>query len=299
MEKQKLIIITGPTATGKSDLAVILAKEISGEVISADSRQVYRGLDIGSGKITREEMRGIPHHLIDIANPGDQFSVSDFKKLGEQAIANISSRGNIPIICGGTGFYISALVDNISLPAVLPNQSLRTELARLSTEELMARLQILDPDRAETVDPDNPVRIIRAIEIATALGSVPKLKSGESPYDVLMIGLTLPDEVLRTRIYDRLARRIDEGMISEVKDLHAKGASWEWLEHLGLEYKYVSLFLQDKITREEMIKTLGYKIWQFAKRQMTWWKRDLRITWFNPATDQKKIIDRVQNFLTS
>lgn len=282
---EKIIVVCGPTATGKSDYAVELAKNPpaggKGEIISADSRQVYKGLDIGSGKITKQEMKGVPHHLLDVANPKRVFSVADYKKLADKAIKDILSRGKTPIICGGTGFYIDAIICDIVFPAVPPNKTLRKELEKLSIEELQNRLEKLDPRRFALVDKKNKVRIIRAIEIATALGSVPehppaggKIKK----YDVQWIYLNFPDEVLKKRIHDRLLKRMKTGMVKEVEDLHnppagGKGLSWKRLESLGLEYRYIALYLQKKITKEEMLKELELAIWHYVKRQRTWFKK--------------------------
>lgn len=277
--KPKLIVIVGQTATGKSDYAVKLAQEIAGEIVSADSRQVYRGLDIGSGKITKREMKGIPHYMLDVADPKKVFSVSDFKKMAEEKIDEIIVRGKIPILVGGTGFYIDAVVNGNILPEVPPNKVLRKSLYRFSAIALFQYLQKLDRARAKTIDKDNPVRLIRAIEIATALGSVPKLKS-KPKYDVKIIGLTMPDEKLKKRIHDRLISRIKSGMIKEVKNLHEKNKiSWKRLYELGLEYRYVSLFLQKKLSKNQMLTELESAIWQYAKRQKTWFKRDGRIKW--------------------
>ncbi len=281
--KTKLLIILGPTATGKSDLAVELALKFNGEIISADSRQVYKGLDIGSGKITELEMQGIPHHLLDVASPQDQFTVTDFVKLSEIEITNIVARDKIPIICGGTGFYIQALVDGISIPEVPPNEELRSELEKLDTNKLFERLSILDPVRAEIIDKDNPRRLIRAIEIATALGKVPVLNERIDKYETIFIGLNLESEEIKERIKKRLLKRLEIGMLDEAIKLNKNGLSWQRMEDLGLEYRYMAYFLQNKISKDEMIEQLNMAIWHYAKRQMTWFKRDNRIKWFRPS----------------
>jgi len=280
---RKIITIIGPTSSGKSDLAVHIAKKFNGEVISADSRQVYRGLDIGSGKITKKEMGGIPHHLLDVEDPKNVFTVANFKELAEQKIEEITKRGNIPIIAGGTGFYVDALIHNMSIPEVPPNKKLRKKLEKKSINELLEELEEKDPDRAETVDRDNKPRLIRALEIVETLGKVPSLTINKK-YNVLQIGIKTDD--LRAKIHDRLLKRIDDGMIEEVEGLHL---SLERLEQLGLEYRYVSRFLQGKITKEEMIEELETKIVQFSKRQKTWFKRDPLINWF--YVDQTEKID--------
>ncbi len=276
--KIPIIVIVGPTASGKSDYAVKLAKEVNGEIISADSRQVYRGLNIGSGKITEAEMQGIKHYLLDVADPNETFNANDFKKLGERAIDEIVSKGKMPIIVGGTGFYIQALIDDLALPEVPPDNAMREELSKLSTEELLKRLQMIDPRRYDTIDKHNRARIIRSIEIATKIGSVPMLVSN-SKYQPKIIGLEVSKEALNERIHKRLYARLDQGMIEEVANLHKNGLSWKRLYDLGLEYRYISLFLQGEMSREEMLTKLETAIRQYAKRQLTWFKRDKRVMW--------------------
>src|SRR3989338_6385433 len=197
---QKVIIILGQTATGKSALAIKIAKKVNGEVISADSRQIYKGLDIGTGKISKREMKGIPHHLLDVANPKHKFSVAEFQQLAISAIAEIISRGKTPIICGGTGFYIDAITKGIVFPEVPPNYPLRKKLAFASDRALMLKLQKLDPERAKNIDPKNKHRLIRAIEIAKTLGKVPKIKVKTLPYKFMKIGLYLPPEKLKKKV---------------------------------------------------------------------------------------------------
>ena len=295
--KQKIIVILGPTSSGKSDLAVILAKKFNGEIISADSRQVYKGMNIGTGKITKKEMRGIPHHLLDVANPKRKYSVARYKREAEKTILDITRRRKMPIICGGTGFYIQAIVDDVVFPEVRSNPTLRKKLKKLSTEELFARLKKLDKKRAKDIDPHNPHRLIRAIEIATKLGSVPHLKVGSpSKYDMLQIGIKTNNAILKERIYKRLLARLRRGMIAEVKRLHTEGVSWKRMEELGLEYKFISWFLQAKISKEEMLEQLNTAIWQYAKRQKTWFKRDKRIKWFS-LNEMSKIEKGVGKFL--
>ncbi len=272
MSKQKIIVVCGPTATGKSDRAVEIAKEKNGEVISADSRQVYRGLDTGSGKITTEEMQGIPHHLLDVADPADKFSVTQYQTLTKACIDDIIARGKTPIICGGTGLYIDAIVSGTVFPAVPPNETLRASLAKEPLESLQEKLQTLDPERYDMIDEQNSVRLIRAIEIATALGKVPALET-KREYEVEWIYLDFPDDVLKSRIHDRLLKRMDRGMLDEVSNLHAKGISWERLESLGLEYRYLALYLQEKLSYDDMLQQLEIAIWHYAKRQRTWFKK--------------------------
>lgn len=297
MIKQKILVILGPTAVGKSDLAVELAKQYDGEVISADSRQVYKGLDIGTGKITKKEMRGVPHHLLDVISPKKVFSVELWKKQTEVAIKDIISRGKLPIICGGTGFYIQSIVDNITLPDVPADPTLRKKLALKSVEELFKILKKLDPKRAKNIDSKNPVRLIRAIEIAQALGSVPKAKKAKSEYDFIQIGLTLPAPILHERIHARMLSRMKKGMIAEAEKLHTGGLSYKRMEALGLEYRYLALYLQKKLPKKEMLERLEIEIRQYARRQMQWFKRDARIKWFEPR-DTKELCTWIQTILS-
>lgn len=274
--KTKVVVITGPTAVGKSDFAVEYAIKNNGEIISADSRQIYIGLDIGTGKITREEMRGIPHHLLDIVSPTEKFNVEKYKVLAQQAISEISSRGKLPIICGGTGFYIDAVVKNISYPHVPHDEKLQEEMEGKEVTELFEILKKLDPVYAQGLnnsEQNNTHRLLRAIEIAKALGKIPKVEKLESPYEVEYIVLDLPKEELRDRINRRLIKRLENGMVEEIENLHKNGLSWERMEELGLEYRYISRFLRGLITKEEMIEQLKNKIWQYAKSQIAWFKR--------------------------
>ena len=277
----------GPTATGKSDLAVRLAKKFGGEVISADSRQVYKGLNIGTGKISKKEMAGVPHHMLDVANPKKQFSVAQYAVLAKKVMGNILKQGRLPIICGGSGFYIQALVDNIILPDVKPNARLRKLLQKKSAEKLLHMLTRLAPKRASKIDPYNKRRLIRAIEIAKALGKVPHLEASPPSGEILKIGLDLPTVELKERIEKRLHARLRKGMLKEAIRLHEKGLSWKRMEELGLEYRYMALHLQGNISKEEMIRELQRKIWQYVRRQRTWFKKDKRIKWFRP--NDKKI----------
>jgi len=280
--KNKVLVILGPTATGKSDLAVRLAEKFNGEVISADSRQVYKELDIGTGKISKKEMKGVKHYLLDVISSKKVFTVSDYQKIAGQAIKEILERGKLPIICGGTGFYIDSLINETNLPEVTPNLKLRKQLKGKSAKELFSILQKADMRRAGEIDNNNPRRLIRAIEIAKALGKVPILEVQPPKYKVLKIGLNLPAQKLKERISIRLFARIREGMINEAKEIHKQGLSWKRMEALGLEYRYQARFLQGQITKAEMIAQLENEIWHYAKRQMTWFKRDKNIKWFSP-----------------
>jgi tRNA dimethylallyltransferase len=298
--KPRIIVILGQTATGKSDVAVELAKKFEGEVISADSRQVYRGMNIGTGKVTKKEMKGVPHYLLDVADPKKRFSVVDYQKLALKKIQGIIKNGKIPIIVGGTGFYIESIINNIVFPIAPINNSFRKKLEKKSVTELFKILKIMDSRRAKEIDVNNPIRLIRAIELAKVFGKVPVIsKNPRSEYEILQIGLRPHPEILKAKIKYRLLKRIDMGMIKEVENLHKKGLSWRRLYELGLEYRFVSLFLQRKISKTEMIEGLANAIWQYAKRQNTWFKRDPRIHWYDPTSkkDSAKLGKQISIFL--
>jgi tRNA dimethylallyltransferase len=281
MQKQKVIVILGPTATGKSNLAVKIAKKIDGEVISADSRQIYKGLDIGTGKITKKEMKGVPHHLLDVTNPKRKFTVAEYQKLTNSAIAEIVNKGKIPIICGGTGFYIDAITKGIIFPEVPPNSKLRKKLYSKSVIVLFEYLKKLDPRRAKDIknknEQNNKVRIIRAIEIAKALGKVPQLKydtnsaraESVSSYKFIKIGLYLPPDKLKKKIEKRVKKMFKDGLLNEIKKLKKSGISKKRLKELGFEYDSPTY---EKVVRETI---------KYTKRQMTWFKRDKEIRWIN------------------
>ena len=291
LEKPTIIVILGPTASGKTALSIEVAKKISGEIISADSRQVYKGLNLGTGKVTKKEMAGIPHHLLDVASPKSKFTVAKYQKLAHQKILEILKKGKVPIIVGGTGFYIQSIIDGLNLPAVPPNKSLREKLSQKSTPELFALLKKLDSKRAGTIDRQNPARLIRAIEIAKALGHVPKLQTTNSPFNFVQIGLKTKPNELDQKIKERLLARMKQGLLAEVKKLHRAGLSWQRMEELGLEYRYLAYFLQNKKSKEKALAELEQEIRHYAKRQMTWFKRDSRITWFDPA--DKNLLQQV------
>ncbi|MEI6660121.1 MAG: tRNA (adenosine(37)-N6)-dimethylallyltransferase MiaA [bacterium] len=306
--KNKIIVILGQTATGKSDYAVEVALYlkkigINAEIISADSRQVYKNMNIGTGKITKKEMRGVPHHMLDVINPKKIYTVANYQKDVDKILKDIYKRGTIPIICGGTGFYIDAVVDGTILPEVPPDETLRKELAKQTTEQLYKTLVKLDKNRASAIDKNNKVRLIRAIEIVKTLGKVPQLKAPKSPFEVLKIGLALPDEVLKNKIKIRLLARMKKGMMKEIESLHSPkqgfGLTWKRLEALGLEYRYGALCLQGKITKEKMLEELNTEIWHYAKRQNTWFKRDQKTVWIDSREIHEKArgLMKIKEFL--
>jgi tRNA dimethylallyltransferase len=277
---RKVIVILGPTASGKSDLAVALAKKLNGEVVSADSRQVYRGLDIGSGKITRREMRGVRHHLLNVASPGGLFTVARYRTLARHAVSDILKRGKLPIIAGGTGLYIDSLLYDTPLPEVAPNKKLRTQLEKKTVAQLYVRLKKLDPRRAGNIENKNKRRLVRAMEIILSTGKpVPELSERKPVYEAVKIGIVLKPADLKKRIHARLLRRLKQGMLKEVQRLRKSGLSWKRLDDLGLEYRYVSRFLRGLISRGEMIAAIEKESWAYARRQMTWWRKDKDIRW--------------------
>lgn len=289
--KTRIIVIVGPTASGKSNLAVSIAKKINGEIISADSRQVYKRLDIGSGKITKKEMRGISHHMLDVVSPKKIYTAGKYKKDGEKSLRYIERKNKIPIVVGGTGFYIDSLLGKYSLPNVEPDEKLREFLSKKSNDELIAILSLLDRDRSKTIDKKNKVRLIRAIEIAKKLGGVPQ-NNPKNKYDVLMIGIKVKPEILKEKIKTRLLKRISGGMIEEVKELHKRGLSFKRMNELGLEYRYIAKYLKKEMTKEEMIKKLETEIWHYAKRQITWFKRDKSINWIEKLSESEKLVKK-------
>ena len=277
----KLIVIEGTNASGKSSLGVTLAERFAGEIVSADSRQVYERLDLGSGKITPEETRGVPHHLLNVRRPGEFFSMADFQRLAFEAIDGIIARGRTPFLVGGTGLYVDAVADGYELSDRAPDHSLR---ARLETFETPALYEMLKEKLPDTdIDPRNRHRVMRALERIEADDWRP---AGKSPrYSLLKLGVTWPREILKQRIDERLDRRLAEGMVDEVKALLDEGISEEFLVKLGLEYKYLTWYLTGKIGYEQMVEELGNAIKKFAKRQMTWFRRDPRIHWLDMSAD--------------
>lgn len=288
VQRPKVIAVVGPTASGKSSLGIFLAQKLGGEIISADSRQVYRGLDIGTGKVTKKEMAGIPHHLLSVASPKKVFTVDDFVKLGEIACSQILKNEKTPIIVGGTGLYIDALLGRVSIPSVPPNQKLRAQLEKKTPAQLLRMLQKLDPTRAETIEQKNPRRLVRAIEIAKAIGKTPP-KKAEEKYEVLWIGINPPEKKLRKNIHARLLARMRAGMVREAKQLHKQGLSYKRMEAFGLEYRSLAQLLQKKQAEKEMISELERAIQKYAKRQMRWFKRNPDTHWIRNRTEALRL----------
>jgi len=283
---QKLVVILGTNASGKSDLGIRLAKHFGGEVVSADSRQVYRGLDLGSGKISPAQAGAAKHHLIDVADVSEYYSLAQYQRAAYSAIDTIASAGKLPFLVGGTGLYISAIVEGYELVDVPPNEPLRAELESLPLGQLVERLETSDPDAAGCIDKSNRRRLIRAIEIAAA-GHAHSAAHKSSPrYNCLQLGLTWPREILIGRIEERLRERLARGMIEEVAGLRSRGVTDLRLDKLGLEYRYIARYLRGELrTLDDLRTELGIAIRQFAKEQLTWFKRDGRIIWLDPFRD--------------
>lgn len=289
----KLIVIAGTNASGKSGLGVELARRYSGEIVSADSRQVFQGLDLGSGKITPEETRGVPHHLIDVCEPGDFFSMHDFQRLAYQAIDGILERGNLPFLVGGTGLYVASVTEGYVMSDAAPDLQYREYLETFTTPALYEMLIAAVPDIE--IERNNRNRVMRVLE---------KLHAGDDHvphnaprYDCLKLGVSWDRETLKSRIDERLERRLREGMVDEVRGLMAQGVSTEFLYKLGLEYRFITQYLTGEIPLyEDMVEQLGNAIKKFAKRQMTWFRRDKDILWLDmtgdPVAQAAELIDR-------
>lgn len=293
---EKLIVIEGTNASGKSGLGVCLAEKYGGEIVSADSRQVFRGLDLGSGKITPEEMRDVPHHLIDVAEPNEFFSMHDFQRLAYRAINSICARGKTPFLVGGTGLYVESVTEGYVMNDLKPDLEYRAYLETFETPELYQMLIQLRP--GIEIDPKNRNRVMRRLE---------KIHDGDEEsvpnqprYDCLKLGVSWKPEVLRARIDERLEHRLSDGMIEEVQRLMDEGATVEFLKKLGLEYRYITQYLIGEISdRQEMIDALATAIKQFAKRQRIWFRRDPAIHWLDmeaqPFEQACEMIDQFLN----
>ena len=295
-KRHNLLVILGPTATGKTGFAVGLARGIGGEIISADSRQVYRGMDLGTGKDLNEYSRGganVPCHLIDIFDPTEECSVFTYQKLFYRCFKEIIMRGKIPLMVGGTGLYLDAVIRGYSLPAVPEDQALRLALEGEGMASLRRRLLSLCPEVHNTTDLRERKRLIRAIEIAEFTRHYSEDDGPRIPISPLVVGIRCERETLRRRITDRLKARLAAGMIEEVRSLQEKGLDWERIDSFGLEYRYIGLYLRGQMTREEMVTILNTRIHQFAKRQVTWFRRmeknGVRIHWIENADTGKAI----------
>ncbi len=284
--KEKLVVIAGPTATGKSDLAIELALRKKGEIISADSMQVYRGMDIGTAKLRPEEMKGIPHHLIDVLDPSESFNVALFHAMAKEAVSGICAKGHLPIVAGGTGFYIQALLYDIPF-AEEDNTQIRKKLeeeAALQPEKLYERLCLTDPDYAKTLHPNNVKKVIRALEYMELNGGTFSAHNAEerertSPYDFSYFVLT--DD--RARLYEGIEKRVDrmmeEGLLEEVRSLRDRGCDRSMISMQGLGYKEILDHLDGKCSLQEAVDKIKKETRHFAKRQLTWFKREKEVIW--------------------
>ena len=280
----KLIVVLGPTASGKSALGIALAQRFHGEIVSADSRQVYRGLDIGTAKVTAEERALVPHHLLDVADVQEIYTVSQFQQQAIAAINDIAARGLQPFLVGGSPHYIQAVVDNLDIPAVPPQPALRAELEARPLAELLAQLEKLDTQSAAIIDRSNRRRVIRALEVCLTSGKpFSELRRVAAPlYRSLLLGIQWSREELYRRIDRRVDERMQLGMVQEVRTLLDNGVSHERLEALGLEYRFISRWLRGEFPSEEaMAERLKFAIHDFTRRQLTWFRKDTRIVWID------------------
>lgn len=290
-QRLPIIVIVGPTAAGKSALAVRLAKRFGGEVVSADSRQIYRGLEIGSGRIGRRAMRGVPHHLLGIASPYRPCSVAEFQRLAHAAIRAVAARGKLPILVGGSGFWVEAVARGLRLPAVPPDTALRKHLAAKGPASLLSLLRRLDPARARTVEPKNPRRIIRAIEIASALGRVPALKR-RPPYRALWIGLDPSDTALHRGIRAFARRIAPGGLAAETRNLLRRGIARARIREFGFEYGAALDYLAGTISRRELRSRLVRDLSRYAQRQLAWFRRNPEIHWMERPRRAFRLVRR-------
>ncbi len=301
-ERPRLVVELGPTASGKSTLGIGLAQRFGGEIVSADSRQVYRGLDIGTAKVTAEEQALVPHHLLDVADVREVYTVAQFQRQAIAAIDAILARGHHPFLVGGSPHYIQAVVDNLEIPAIAPQPDLRAELEARSLEDLLKQLEELDPQSAAVIDRNNRRRVMRALEVCLISGRPfsEQRKVAAPLYTSLLLGIHWPREVLYRRIDLRVDERMRQGMVEEVQRLLDEGVSHERLEALGLEYRFISRWLRGDFASEtEMVEKLKYTIHDFTRRQLTWFRRDKRIVWVegNDVEEAEKAEKLVREFL--
>jgi tRNA dimethylallyltransferase len=287
-----LTVIVGPTAVGKTRLSLRLAQEFDGEIISADSRQVYRGMDIGTAKPTLEERHRVPHHLIDVIAPDEPFTLAQYQELAYQAIDDVSGRGKVPFLVGGTGQYMRAVVEGWGIPRVPPNKQLRAELYRQAEiegeEPLHARLREVDPAAAERIDSRNVRRAIRALEVYLETGQpISELQHKRPPpYRILQIGLTMERQELYWRIDERVDRMIEEGLVEEVRGLVERGYGYDLPSMSGLGYQQIGLYLQGQASLEEAIQLIKRHTHRFVRHQYNWFRlNDETIRWFDVLGD--------------
>lgn len=295
MSDNKLVVILGTNASGKSGLGIELALKYGAEIVSADSRQVFKGLDLGSGKVTQEEMKGVPHFLLDVAEPGDFFSLKDYQALAYEAIDGIFARGKQPFLVGGTGLYVNAIVDGYELTDAPLDTELRARVEAMSIEELRLLMTEKLQNIPDNLDMNNKRRLERAAE--KLLMGKPLNHESIKKYDTLCLGVTWDREVLYKRIEERLDRRLNEGMIEEVEGLIARGVSDDFLYRLGLEYRYILMYLRGRFKdKEEFRAKLFMEIRHLAKEQMTWFRKRNDVFWLDmtgdPISQASELIDR-------
>ncbi|TSA44072.1 tRNA (adenosine(37)-N6)-dimethylallyltransferase MiaA [bacterium] len=292
---RKIIVIAGPTASGKSRLAIALARKFNGEIISADSRQVYKGLEIGSGVATKKEMAGISHHLIGFVSPQKTYTVAEYKKTARKEINRIWKNGRLPILVGGTGLYIRAAVDGLVIPEVKPNLKLRKELGKKTVEEMAKILKQKDPRRWAGIDRKNPRRLMRAIEIANALGRVPELKMNPIEAEVLLLGITKNKEELQNIVRKRVKGMLKRGLVRETLSLLKMGVREKKIREFGFEYADTLDFIGGRTkSSSELLENIVTDTLKYAKRQMTWFKKDQGIEWIK---NEKEALDSARSFL--
>lgn len=286
-KRPKIVVIVGPTASGKTALGISLAKKFNGEIISADSRTVYRGMDIGTAKPTH------PHHLIDVVDPDEEFTVVDWKKMAEEAIEDIVRRGKVPIVVGGTGLYVQALVDNLQIPAIQGVKRLRENFEKKSLDELVRLLRATDPTAVREIDLKNKRRVIRALEVATFTGESfwGQRKKGAQKYDALILGIDVPRAELYRRIDERVDEQIRAGFVEEVQQLLKKYSS-DLSSMSGIGYGELTSYLQKKTTLPEAAQRIKFRTHAYARRQMTWFRRDARIHWIKKIDEAQALVRR-------
>ena len=286
----KVINVVGPTAVGKSDVAIKLAQQFNGEVINGDSVQVYRELNIGSAKIKKEEMRGIPHHLLDYVNVGEEYSVRHFQKDAREKIAEISEKGKMPVVCGGTGLYIKAMLYDYDFVEM---ETSHEEYEDMTTEELYERLLKIDPKSTEKIHPNNRRRIVRALQLADSGNLKSDQEAGQQHiqiYDSFIVGLTMDRELLKQRIDMRVDMMMDNGLLEEVTALNEK-YNWDAKGLQGIGYKEFREYFSGEKTLEETVKTIKTHTRQFAKRQYTWWNHQMPVRWYDVT--EEGYLDRI------
>lgn len=303
-ERLPLLVIVGPTAAGKTALSLALAARFDGEIVSADSRLFYRSMDIGTAKPTTSERAAVPHHLVDIRDPDETVTLGEYQQLAYQAIAAVHGRGRLPLLVGGTGQYVRAVIEGWGIPRVPPQRRLRAALERLGAGELYRWLQQLDAAAAEKIHPNNLRRVIRALEVTLVSGRpISELqRQRPPPYDTLVVGLDASRETLYQRIDDRVDAMIAAGLLAEVQGLHAAGYSWRLPAMSGLGYQQLGQYLRGELALEEAVERIKYETHRFVRQQYTWFRPDdPQIHWFDirEANLRQKVADLVSVWLGS